>query len=180
MRRKTVGDRLVDVPDTVFACDFSDDPDPLARACAPEQPETVEVGQQWMCVETGQTYPVKDVNGGGVDVDLGSDSYTILTEERFLRRDYVCVDAPDNVTKIAPAARPERIPYDEPQTWYFTFGSDHQHPNGYIRFDGFGGSEAREAMVARFGRAWAFQYDAHDWFKHGVSQAEKYRLTEVE
>lgn len=79
-----------------FACTLTDAD--LVRACGPEQPEKVKVGQRWMNCETGETYPVKRVRG--VDVDLGSESFTILTEERFLRRDYVCVDAPENVTRL--------------------------------------------------------------------------------
>lgn len=74
---------------------------------------------------------------------------------------------------------PARIPYDEPQTWYFTFGLNHAHPNGYVQFEDVGGSEARSLMVAAFGTAWAFQYDAADWFEDGVSQAEKYHLRRI-
>lgn len=92
------------MPDqNVFACDLTDAD--LVRGCAPEQPGEVKVGQRWMCCDTGVIYPVKRVRGA--DVDLGSDSYTILTEERFLRRDYVCVDPPENVTPIDPT-RPQQ------------------------------------------------------------------------
>jgi hypothetical protein len=73
----------------------------------------------------------------------------------------------------------ERIPYNEPQTWYFTFGFAHEHAGHYVRVEGMGGDEAREAMFAAFGREWGFQYDDAGWFKHGVSQAERYGLTEL-
>lgn len=84
----------------MFACNITDR-DYLA-AFAPEQPADVKVGQRWMCVETGAVYLVKRVSGVGVD--LGTDTFTVLTEERFLRRDYVCIDPPENVTELrAPA-----------------------------------------------------------------------------
>lgn len=75
--------------------------------------------------------------------------------------------------------RPERVPYDQPQAWYFTFGYAHAHPNSYYVIEGLPGDAARDRMIEVFGRQWAFQYDAHDWFKHGVSLAEKYGLQEV-
>lgn len=103
MARKVIGDRLVDVPDQVFACDFSDDADPLARACAPEQPETVEVGQSWMRLADGNTLPVKRVwrcRSRGIQIDLGSESLTVILAERALRREWVCIDPPDNVKEI--------------------------------------------------------------------------------
>jgi hypothetical protein len=106
MRRKTVGDRLVDVPDLVFACDFSDDPDPLARACAPEQPEKVAVGQKWLRLADGAELPVKRVGpkcrSRGLRVDLGGQSLTVVLYEHELRKEWVCMDAPDNVTELAP------------------------------------------------------------------------------
>ncbi len=74
----------------------------------------------------------------------------------------------------------ERLPYEEPQTWYFTFQlGDPVFAGKFYVIEGVGGSEARDRMFEVFGREWGFQYDAHDWFKHGVSQAEKYGLTEV-
>jgi hypothetical protein len=74
----------------------------------------------------------------------------------------------------------ERIPYDQPQTWYFTFGvGDEMHAGQFYVIEGVGGAEARDRMNEIFDRKWAFQYDEADWFKHGVSQAEKYGLTEI-
>lgn len=72
-----------------------------------------------------------------------------------------------------------RIPYDQPQTWYFTFGVGGENAGRYFKVENVTGSEARDRIVAVFGRAWAFQYDEADWHKHGVSQAEKYGLTEI-
>ena len=88
-------------------------------------------------------------------------------------------DAANRQESAVNETRPELVPYDEPQTWYFTFGFAHAHPNGYYVIEGMGGDEARERMHDVFGRQWAFQYDAHDWFKYGISQAEKDNLTEV-
>jgi hypothetical protein len=41
--------------------------------------------------------------------------------------------------------------------WYFTFGSGHKHPNGYVKIHGTF-DEARQEMCNRFGEKWAFQY----------------------
>lgn len=93
----------MDVPGAVFACNFSDDPDPLARACAPTQPGRVKVGQRWMNLGTGNTYPVLSVEpcrSRRCLVTLGSASLRISMHEPALRRDYVCVEAPDNVDPI--------------------------------------------------------------------------------
>ena len=68
---------------------------------------------------------------------------------------------------------------NERQTWYFTFGFSHEHPNRYVVIENATYDEARRQMFAAFGRKWAFQYDHAGWFKHGVSQAEKYSLTEL-
>lgn len=92
MKRRPVGDRLVDVPETVFACDFSDDPDPLARACAPEQPGAVAVGQEWMNPSTGTILPVLRVREG--QVDLASTTYTVVLTHAQLRAGWVCIDLP--------------------------------------------------------------------------------------
>ena len=90
-------------PNGIFACQLTDAD--LVRACGPEQPETVEVGQRWMNMETGQSYPVKSVNYDVIQkedvlVILGSDRYAIGMTARDLRRNYVCTDPPDNVTEI--------------------------------------------------------------------------------
>jgi hypothetical protein len=73
----------------------------------------------------------------------------------------------------------ERVPYDEPQTWYFTFGFAHPHAGTFVRIENAPGDAAREQMFARFGRDWGFQYDDAAWHKHGISQAEKYGLIEI-
>lgn len=62
---------------------------------------------------------------------------------------------------------------EAPQDWYFTFGCAHQHPNGYVKIRGTFGS-AREEMMNRFGRIWAFQYDSPE--HAGV---DEYNLYEV-
>jgi len=80
---------------------------------------------------------------------------------------------------VSAAIQPERVPYDEPQTWWFTFGFAHAHPNGYVVVEDATGDEARELMTHVYGREWGFQYDAHDWFRDGISQEEKYGLHEV-
>lgn len=75
----------------------------------------------------------------------------------------------------------ERIPSDVPQTWYFTFGVgvDQPNRNRYFVVEDATYEEARERMNNVFDRQWAFQYDEADWFKHGISQAEKYGLTRI-
>lgn len=75
----------------------------------------------------------------------------------------------------------EWMPPDQPQTWYFTFGVgiDQPHRNNYYVVKDATYDQARARMVEVFGREWAFQYDDADWFKHGISQAEKYGLTEI-
>lgn len=73
----------------------------------------------------------------------------------------------------------QRIPYDLPQTWYFTFGFSQPNARCYYVVREATGDQARERMFELFGREWGFQYDEVAWFKHGVSQAEQYDLTEV-
>lgn len=64
----------------------------------------------------------------------------------------------------------------ERQTWYFTFGSAHPHAGKFLVIDDATYEEAREQMLARFARDWAFQYDEAGWHRNGISQAEKYGL----
>lgn len=45
------------------------------------------------------------------------------------------------------------------QSWLFTFGFGHAHPNKFVRIFGTFFS-AREEMMRRFGPQWAFQYPA--------------------
>jgi len=82
-------------------------------------------------------------------------------------------------THTETAERPARLPFDQPQTWYFTFGYAHAHPQGYFVVENATSEAARDRMIEVFGREWAFQYDAHDWFKRGHSQADEYGLREV-
>ena len=56
---------------------------------------------------------------------------------------------------------------------YFTFGSDHAHPNGYVKIRGTSNG-ARAAMFERFGPEWSMQYGSAE--EAGV---DRWRLTEV-
>lgn len=78
---------------------------------------------------------------------------------------------------------------EERQTWYFTFGSAHEHPNRFVVFNDRTHDEARALMVAAFGLRWAFQYDERGWLvpvdrsdpnAPRVTQAEKWRLTQLD
>lgn len=42
--------------------------------------------------------------------------------------------------------------------WFFTFGFNHAHPNGYVVIEG-SFSEARAEMYRRFGAKWSMQYE---------------------
>lgn len=59
------------------------------------------------------------------------------------------------------------------QDWFFTFGSDHAHPYGFVRIHGTY-TEAREKMMDRFGTRWSFQYSSPEDF-----QARKWGMKEV-
>lgn len=58
--------------------------------------------------------------------------------------------------------------------WFFTFGSSHAHPNGYVVFHGTHAS-AREQMFDVFGSVWAFQYDSAE-----AAGVERFNLKLVE
>lgn len=60
------------------------------------------------------------------------------------------------------------------QDWYFTFGSDHAHPYGFVCIFGTF-MEARTEMQRRYGQKWSFQYT----YKEFAGQVEKYGLREV-
>lgn len=81
---------------SAFGCKITDAD--MVRACAPEQPERVAVGQEWMDVETGSILPVKAIQGD--HISLGGSSYTHVLTEKLLRREFVCTDPPDNVTEL--------------------------------------------------------------------------------
>lgn len=84
--------------DAAFACQLNDAD--LVKACAPEQPEQVQVAQHWMNCATGDSYPVRHIERGSIY--LGSASYTIFLTEDLLRRDYVCTDPPRPVSELRP------------------------------------------------------------------------------
>ncbi|MFQ5330250.1 MAG: hypothetical protein ACE5D4_09735 [Thermodesulfobacteriota bacterium] len=68
------------------------------------------------------------------------------------------------------------------KNFYFTFclGASHQHCGGKFHIvKAKDAHTAREKMVARFGRDWAFQYTEEEWFANGVSQQVKFNLREV-
>lgn len=60
------------------------------------------------------------------------------------------------------------------ENWYFTFGSNHAHPNGYVRLFGTFNS-AREEMFRRFGPKWSMQYDEETF----LPQIKCYNLYQV-
>lgn len=63
---------------------------------------------------------------------------------------------------------------EQKQIWFFTFGSAHAHPNGYVKIQG-NFSDARAKMFERFDSKWAMQYNEKDF----AGQAERYGLHEV-
>lgn len=72
---------------------------------------------------------------------------------------------------------------EKPQDWIFTFGYDHMDSRGkrlWKRFVRIHGTfhEAREKMLERFGRAWAFQYGSEE--DAGVAEwgLEEYKIDE--
>lgn len=71
-----------------FACKITDR-DYLA-AFAPEQPDEIVVGQNWMRASDGVELPIKRVRE--TFVDLGSDSYTVVLSADALREEWVCTD----------------------------------------------------------------------------------------
>lgn len=98
-----------------------------------------------------------------------------LADERDGRGEAVA----DATASLAAIATRERIPGDQPQTWYFTFGVGQPNAGRFYKVEKATFAEARERMVANFGREWAFQYDGVDWHKHGVSQEERWGLREI-
>jgi hypothetical protein len=97
--------------DTGWACQ----PDEYAmeRAVAPDQPEAVTVGSEWMHLPTGSVLPVVAIEDGRIQLGGAPDerdeppfrinSYIVLLREPQLRREWVCVDPPplpDNVRSL--------------------------------------------------------------------------------
>lgn len=68
---------------------------------------------------------------------------------------------------------------DVPQTWYFTFGTGQRHAGCFVRFEDVTWERARELMIERFDREWAFQYSEADWVKDGTTEAERWGLVEI-
>lgn len=66
------------------------------------------------------------------------------------------------------------------ETWYFTFGFDHQHTGRFVVIEDATYDEARDRMFAAFGREWGFQYDESQWHRNGVSQEQKWRLKRLD
>ena len=63
---------------------------------------------------------------------------------------------------------------EKTENWYFTFGSGHAHPNGYVKIYGTFNS-AREQMHRMYGPKWAFQYTE----KKFTPQIKRWGLKEV-
>lgn len=63
--------------------------------------------------------------------------------------------------------------------YYFTFCQRLPTKDCFIVFESDDYWEAREEMVKRFGTEWAFQYTEEEWTKDGVSQQERFGLTEL-
>jgi len=71
--------------------------------------------------------------------------------------------------------------WETPQDWYFTFGSDHTHPDtgqrlgrNYVQIYGTC-DDTRDAMFAVFGNRWSHQYSSSD----KARSIDEYNLTEV-
>lgn len=50
---------------------------------------------------------------------------------------------------------------DEPQNWYFIFGSGHAHPDGYVKIHATF-NDAREEMFRRYDAKWSTQHTESD------------------
>lgn len=57
------------------------------------------------------------------------------------------------------------------QNWIFTFGCGQKHEGYYVKIYGTY-DEARQEMISRYGREFAFQYSEEEWDKW-VKQAEE-------
>lgn len=58
--------------------------------------------------------------------------------------------------------------------WYFSFGSGHQHHDGYVKIEGTF-SEARNEMFRRYGAKWCMQYTEEEF----LPQITRWNLKEV-
>ena len=59
--------------------------------------------------------------------------------------------------------------------WWFTFGSDHMHPHGYIIIEAEDWQAARDKMFDRFGREWSMEYNSAE-----AAGVEKFGLKEIQ
>lgn len=48
-------------------------------------------------------------------------------------------------------------------TYYFTFGQGQAHEGHYVKVIAPNSDIARDTMIEKFGRAWAFQYNEDEW-----------------
>ena len=62
------------------------------------------------------------------------------------------------------------------QDWYFTFGCNHDHPNGYVLIKNKTHAEARYTMILEYNVSWSMQHSKKEF----GDQAEKYNLYEIE
>lgn len=51
---------------------------------------------------------------------------------------------------------------DDKQYWIFTFGNGQSNEGHYVKIPGTF-NEARQEMIRRYGREWAFQYSEAEW-----------------
>ena len=63
---------------------------------------------------------------------------------------------------------------EKTENWYFTFGSGHAHPDGYMKIHGTFNS-ARDHMHKMYGLKWAFQYNEEEF----MPQIKRWGLKEV-
>jgi hypothetical protein len=63
--------------------------------------------------------------------------------------------------------------------FYFTFGFGQPHANRFHIIKAESHSEARKAMVSKFGTKWSMQYTEEKWYRDGISQEEEYGLKEI-
>lgn len=60
-------------------------------------------------------------------------------------------------------------------TFYFTFGSAHNHLRNYVRIEAADAGAARRIMIDQRGLRWVFQYDEKDF----LPQIDLYHLSEI-
>lgn len=57
------------------------------------------------------------------------------------------------------------------ESYIFTFGTNHAHPNGFVRVTAPSHNTARQEILNRYGRKWAFQYKESNY---GQLDQQKY------